>query len=118
MLYSRYSFVFALALFASSEVIAEPGHAKVGFLGFGKAQNNKPAEHKDVQVLRQEEKKANKEVSIDSAMEDVNADKKNLGRTDGKFGANQKRSRLTAGERRALRRQIQDAGQEIYIPAK
>lgn len=30
----------------------------------------------------------------------------------------QKRSRLTLDERRALRRQIQDAGQELYIPVK
>lgn len=29
-----------------------------------------------------------------------------------------KRNRLTLDERRALRRQIQDAGQELYIPAK
>ncbi|MDY7537278.1 hypothetical protein QN372_13800 [Undibacterium sp. RTI2.1] len=90
----------------------------MGFLGFGKSQNNKSSEHKDVQAQRQEEKKANKEVSIDAAMDDVNADKKNSGRADGKSGAIQKRSRLTADERRALRRQIQDAGQEIYIPAK
>ena len=30
----------------------------------------------------------------------------------------QKKSRLTLDERRALRRQIQDAGQELYVPAK
>ncbi|MFZ6774228.1 hypothetical protein ACO0LB_16085 [Undibacterium sp. SXout7W] len=30
----------------------------------------------------------------------------------------QKKSRLTLDERRALRRQIQDAGQELYIPVK
>ncbi|MET3119496.1 hypothetical protein AAKU64_003736 [Undibacterium sp. GrIS 1.8] len=117
ILYTRYSFVFALLLATTFSASAEPGHSKGG--GVVRAlNNNRQAEHKEVQIHRQEEKKINKEVVSESSVDDPGEAKKNSSRLDGKAAISQKRSRLTADERRALRRQIQDAGQELYVPAK
>ena len=119
ILYSRYSFVFVLLLATTLSALAEPGHSKGGGVGVVRAlSNNRQAERKEVQIHRQEEKKINKEVVSESSVDDPGEAKKNSSRIDGKAAINQKRSRLTADERRALRRQIQDAGQELYVPAK
>lgn len=118
ILYSRYSFVFALLLATTFSASAEPGHSKAGGGVVRALGNNRQAERKEVQIHRQEEKKINKEVVSESSVDDPGEAKKNSSRLDGKAAINQKRSRLTADERRALRRQIQDAGQELYVPAK
>lgn len=63
ILYTRYSFVFALLLATTFSASAEPGHSKGG--GVVRAlNNNRQAEHKEVQIHRQEEKKLTKKLSV------------------------------------------------------
>jgi len=104
---------FMLLQTACLSALAEPGHFG-GFFSFGKS--NAP-EHREAQLQRAADKKMEKETLIDERNDSkrqvpvANPSNANPDNT-------QKRSRMTPDERRALRRQINEAGHDIYVPGR
>lgn len=114
--YLRYS-VLVLTLMSAGSACAEPGRIS-NFFGFGKAQvSARQAERKEQKMLQQE-RKMNRQFDKDGAEHEGVDVKKSAERSADKSDTAQKRSRMTLDERRALRRQIQDAGHDIYVPSK
>ncbi|MCU6433451.1 hypothetical protein LPB67_06605 [Undibacterium sp. Jales W-56] len=110
--------VLVLTLMSAGVACAEPGRFG-NFFGFPRGQNNAhQAERKEQKILQQERKVNSQPVRDGGEPEGIDA-KKNLEHAAAdKSETTQKRSRMTLDERRALRRQIQDAGHDIYVPSK
>ncbi len=111
----RSKLVFFLLLQAACGIaLAEPGRFGAGFFSFGKSH---APEHREAQLQRAADKKMEKEALIDER----NDNKRHppaANPANGNNDAAQKRSRLTPDERRALRRQINEAGHDIYVPGR
>ncbi|WP_394781985.1 hypothetical protein [Undibacterium sp.] len=91
---------------------AEPGRFG-NFFSFGKSQ---ASEQKEAHINRATDKKMEKE-----AIAEEHADNKRLPAASpsaANTDTSQKRSRMTPDERRALRRQINEAGHDIYVPGR
>ncbi|MFZ6644137.1 hypothetical protein ACO0LO_00340 [Undibacterium sp. TJN25] len=109
----RLKFIFLLLLQAASvTAFAEPGRFG-NFFSFGKSQ---APEQKEAQLHRAADKKMEKESIAEEHAENkrLPAASPSAANTE----TNQKRSRMTPDERRALRRQINEAGHDIYVPGR
>lgn len=104
---------FLLLQTVSLTALAEPGRFG-GFFSFGKS---KAPEHREEQVQRVADKKMEKEALVEQRNE-AKRQAAPAGPSNGGGEATQKRSRMTPDERRALRRQINDAGHDIYVPGR
>lgn len=110
-------FLISLAFFANN-AIAESGRLGGGFLGFGKdtveISSGSPKE-----VLR--ERQARKSATLAKEKKgEITRNEPGKSPTLPMLESqiNAKKSRMTAEERRALRRQIHDAGNDVYISPK
>ncbi len=106
-----------LMVLQGGNVLAEPGRLGSGFFGFGK-NNAEGGSATPKEILRQKQiKKAavlNREKQLEGAdqgkeLNTPNSENSNL---------TSKKSRMTPEERRALRRQIHDAGNDVYVSPK
>lgn len=96
-------------------VLAESGRLGAFFFGFGK--NNVEAGHASTkEIMRQKQAKKAAALNRDTHTEDVEQGK--ALNTPSPENSASKKSRMTPEERRALRRQIHDAGNEVYVSPK
>lgn len=107
--------VSLLVLVTTGAALAEPGHGG-GFFGFsGHFAGRDPARREEV-LQRQQERRAERKEA--NGAERCNEARRAGERACANPESAPKRNRLSPEERRALRRQIQNAGQELYVPAK
>jgi hypothetical protein len=110
----RSKFVFFLLLqTACLTALAEPGRFG-NFFSFGK---NPAPERREAQ-LQHADKKMEKDVLVDDRNDAKRQAPPAANPSNGNADTNQKRSRMTPDERRALRRQINEAGHDIYVPGR
>ncbi|MES2105126.1 MAG: hypothetical protein V4634_13995 [Pseudomonadota bacterium] len=113
----RSKFVFFLLLQAVClTASAEPGRFS-SFFSFGKSQAPEHRERREAQLQRAADKKMEKEAVVDDRNE-ARRQAPVANPSNGNGEATQKRSRMTPDERRALRRQINEAGHDIYVPGR
>ncbi|MBI3285942.1 MAG: hypothetical protein HYZ65_13995 [Burkholderiales bacterium] len=108
--------VLLLLLMTAGTVAAEPSRSGGSF--WGRLGGNEVT-RRDETLRRRHERQQARRAERDEMLEGERCAERRSGeiacvRPDGM----QKRNRLTPDERRALRRQIQDAGHELYVPAK
>ncbi|MFZ6730367.1 hypothetical protein ACO0LG_00390 [Undibacterium sp. Ji42W] len=116
--YKKFS-VLLLSLIVTASAMAENkgngGSAMWGRFNNGNAQQKNDAARKEE---KQHERQLNKQAEKNSLLERCN-DARHIGeRACGSAEDNKKAGRLTPDEKRALRRQIQDVGHELYRPAR
>ncbi|MBX9899578.1 MAG: hypothetical protein K2Y28_02230 [Burkholderiaceae bacterium] len=123
-IYTLFSVIFIL-FGAAGNALAESSKAAGGFLGFGKRQgethrNNSPenvASRKEFQKQRQGERAFDHRAEK-PALDKQNGENPKPNAPSGDGAGNAKTGRLTLEERRALRRQIREAGNDIYTKPK
>lgn len=102
-------------LMVGGSVCAEPGRFGGGFFGSGKASTmaGNDAPRKELMRQRRAEKAAGRPVDQRSeyAGKELNKDVDRMDRTP-------RKNRLTPDERRALRRQIHEASNELHAPSR
>lgn len=104
-----------LMLSLAGGVCAEPGRFGGGFFGAGKsgAMVGNDVQHKELLRQRRAEKAAGRQLDQrpESAGRELNKDVDRMDRTP-------RKNRLTPDERRALRRQIREASNELREPSR
>ncbi|MFZ6874703.1 hypothetical protein ACO0LF_21805 [Undibacterium sp. Di27W] len=112
--------VLMLSLVLAGNAMADGNHGSAGAGLWGRF-NNANVQKKDANIQKQEkqhERQIARQAEKNSLLERCN-DARHIGeRACGGGDDNQKRNRMTPEERRALRRQIQDVGHELYRPAR
>ncbi|MFZ6656160.1 hypothetical protein ACO0LH_13050 [Undibacterium sp. TJN19] len=116
--YLKFS-VLLFALLGSAGAMADNTRSNAGGFwgrfGGGDAHRKPEAPRKQDLLSKQHERQMNKQPGQNRI---DNVDRCNGDRTCNKADDAQKRNRLTPDEKRALRRQIQDAGHDIYTPVR
>lgn len=115
---NRKFLVLLLLALQGGNVLAESGRFGGGFFGFGK-NNAEGANASTKEVMRQKQKKAAalKSEKRTGIAQDVQG--KELKTPDSEnSGSTSKKNRMTPEERRALRRQIHDASNDVYVAPK
>lgn len=123
-IYTLFSVIFIL-FGAAGNALAESGKAAGGFFGFGKRQGetHRNPSQDNVASRKEFQKQRQGERALDHRAEKPSNEKQNLDSSkanapNGDGAGNAKTGRLTLEERRALRRQIRDAGNDIYTKPK
>lgn len=114
----KFLLLLLLAL-QGGNVLAESGRLGAGFLGFGK-NNTEGGNVSTKEVVRQ--KQAKKTAALNrqkrtEAAQDGHSKELNTPNSEN-LNSTSKKSRMTPEERRALRRQIHDAGNDVYVSPK
>lgn len=122
-IYTLFSLIFIL-IGAAGNALAESGKAAGGFFGFGKRQAETRGNKLHENVASNEfQKQRQRQRALDHraekpATDKPNADNQKPNAPSGDGAGNARTGRLTLEERRALRRQIREAGNDIYTKQK
>ncbi|MES2047589.1 MAG: hypothetical protein V4447_04250 [Pseudomonadota bacterium] len=111
--------VLLLLALQGGNVSAESGRLGAGFFGFGK-NNVEGGNASTKETMRQKQAKkaaALKSEKRSAAAQDEQGKELNAPNSENS-NSNSRKSRMTPEERRALRRQIHDAGSEVYVAPK
>lgn len=112
----KFLVVLLLAL-RGGNVFADPGRLGAGFFGFGKS-NAEGGNASTKEIMRQKQAKKAAALHREKIPEGAEQGKELNAPNSGNSNLTSKKSRMTPEERRALRRQIHDAGNDVYVSPK